>query len=43
MASTELGRVVEHAILPVKPGRETEFEAAFAEAKSIIARIRPGV
>jgi heme-degrading monooxygenase HmoA len=29
--------ILEHAILPVIPGRETEFEAAFAEAKSIIA------
>jgi len=37
MASTQQGRVVEHALLPVKPGREAEFEAAFAQAKSIIA------
>jgi heme-degrading monooxygenase HmoA len=29
--------ILEHAILPVIPGRETEFEAAFADAKSIIA------
>lgn len=28
--------ILEHAILPVIPGREAEFEAAFAEAKSII-------
>ena len=37
MNQTAHGRVIEHALLPVKPGRETEFEAAFAEAKSIIA------
>lgn len=41
MASTEHGRVIEHAILPVKSGREAEFEMAFAEAKSIIAAM-PG-
>jgi heme-degrading monooxygenase HmoA len=29
--------ILEHAILPVIPGREADFEAAFAEAKSIIA------
>jgi heme-degrading monooxygenase HmoA len=28
--------IVEHAVLPVKPGRERDFEAAFAEAKSLI-------
>lgn len=33
--------ILEHAILPVIPGREAEFEAAFADAKSIIAG-RPG-
>jgi heme-degrading monooxygenase HmoA len=33
--------ILEHAILPVVPGRETDFEAAFAEAKSIIASM-PG-
>lgn len=27
----------EHALLPVRPGQESEFEAAFAEAKAIIA------
>ena len=27
----------EHALLPVRPGQEAEFEAAFAEAKAIIA------
>src|SRR6187200_1256425 len=33
-----VGRVIlEHAILPVVAGRETAFEAAFAEARSIIA------
>ena len=37
MNQSEQGRVVEHAMLPVKQGREAEFEAAFAEAKSIIA------
>ena len=41
MNQSEQGRVVEHAMLPVKQGREAEFEAAFAEAKSIIAGI-PG-
>jgi heme-degrading monooxygenase HmoA len=29
--------VLEMAVLDVRPGREQEFEAAFAEAKSIIA------
>jgi heme-degrading monooxygenase HmoA len=29
--------ILEHAVLPVLPGREAEFEAAFAEAKSILA------
>jgi len=27
----------EHALLPVRPGQEAAFEAAFAEAKAIIA------
>jgi heme-degrading monooxygenase HmoA len=29
--------ILEHALLPVKPGREAAFEHAFAEAKGIIA------
>jgi heme-degrading monooxygenase HmoA len=29
--------ILEHALLPVVPGREAEFESAFAEAKAIIA------
>lgn len=29
--------ILEHALLPVLPGEETEFEAAFGEAKAIIA------
>ncbi len=29
--------VLEHALLPVVPGREADFEAAFAEARAIIA------
>ncbi len=29
--------ILEHAILPVVPGREADFEVVFAEAKSIIA------
>lgn len=33
--------ILEHAILPVRPGREADFEAAFAEAKPIIASM-PG-
>ena len=33
--------VLEHALLPVIRGRETEFEAAFAEARGIIAAM-PG-
>jgi heme-degrading monooxygenase HmoA len=28
--------ILEQAVLPVRPGSEAEFEAAFAEAKSII-------
>ena len=33
--------ILEHAILPVVPGREADFEAAFAEAKAIIGSM-PG-
>ncbi len=33
--------ILEHAVLPVVPGREAEFEAAFDEAKEIIAAM-PG-
>jgi heme-degrading monooxygenase HmoA len=33
--------ILEHALLPVKPGEETDFESAFAEAKAIIAAM-PG-
>ncbi|RZS65625.1 heme-degrading monooxygenase HmoA [Agromyces ramosus] len=33
--------ILEHAILPVTPGREADFEAAFAGAKPIIASM-PG-
>lgn len=33
--------ILEHAILPVVPGQEREFEAAFAEAKAIISAM-PG-
>jgi heme-degrading monooxygenase HmoA len=29
--------ILEHALLPVKPGEEAAFEAAFARAKPIIA------
>ena len=29
--------ILEHAVLPVVPGREADFEVAFAEAKPIIA------
>ncbi len=32
--------IVEHALLPVTPGREVEFEAAFVEARTIIASMR---
>ena len=33
----ETGRVItEHALLPVIPGREIDFERAFAEARAII-------
>lgn len=28
--------ILEHALLPVKPGQEAAFEAAFAEAKALI-------
>ena len=33
--------ILEQAVLPVIPGREAEFEAAFADAKKIIAS-QPG-
>ena len=33
--------ILEHALLPVIPGREAQFEQAFAEARQIIAAM-PG-
>lgn len=33
--------ILEHALLPVVPGREADFETAFAEARTIIAAM-PG-
>jgi heme-degrading monooxygenase HmoA len=33
--------ILEHAILPVIPGREAEFEAAFSQASVVISRM-PG-
>jgi heme-degrading monooxygenase HmoA len=33
--------IIEHALLPVVPGREAEFESKFAEAKAIISAM-PG-
>ncbi|KQX07498.1 MULTISPECIES: antibiotic biosynthesis monooxygenase family protein [unclassified Leifsonia] len=33
--------ILEHVVLPVRPGRESEFESAFAEARTIIERM-PG-
>ena len=33
--------ILEHALLPVVPGREAEFETVFAEAKQIISSM-PG-
>jgi len=33
--------ILEHALLPVKPGEEADFESAFAEATAIIA-VMPG-
>ena len=41
MTTEQHGRIIEHAILAIKPGRESEFEAAFATAKHIISRM-PG-
>lgn len=32
--------ILEHALLDVVPGRETEFEAAFVDAKAIIASMK---
>ena len=29
--------ILEHALLPVRPGQETDFESAFATAKDIIS------
>ena len=29
--------VIEHALLPVRPGTAADFEAAFAEARAVIA------
>lgn len=36
-ARHKAGGIREHALLPVKPGLEAEFEEAFAGAKTIIA------
>ena len=33
--------VLEHAILPVRPGLEADFETAFGEARPLIS-VRPG-
>ena len=35
--------VIEHALLPVRPGMEVEFEAAVAEARPLIGsrRVQP--
>ncbi|MGB3285381.1 MULTISPECIES: antibiotic biosynthesis monooxygenase family protein [Mycobacteriaceae] len=33
--------IVEHGVLPIRPGREAEFEAAFATARPLIAA-QPG-
>ncbi|WP_022894740.1 antibiotic biosynthesis monooxygenase family protein [Agromyces subbeticus] len=33
--------ILEHAVLPVEPGREADFERAFAEATAIISSM-PG-
>jgi heme-degrading monooxygenase HmoA len=33
--------ILEHALLPVKPGEEVDFETAFAEATALIAAM-PG-
>jgi heme-degrading monooxygenase HmoA len=33
--------ILEHAVLPVLPGQETDFEAAFAQARPIISAM-PG-
>ena len=32
--------ILEHALLPVKPGREEEFVAVFGEAKQIISSMK---
>ena len=32
--------ILEHALLPVRPGTESEFQHAFAEAKRIISAAR---
>lgn len=36
-----MGVIVEHGVLPIRPGREAEFEAAFATARSLISA-QPG-
>lgn len=33
--------ILEHAVLPVRPGAEADFEAAFARARPLIA-VQPG-
>ncbi|MEB3052323.1 antibiotic biosynthesis monooxygenase [Mycolicibacter sp. MYC123] len=33
--------IVEHGVLPIRPGSEAEFEAAFAQARPLIAA-QPG-
>lgn len=33
--------IVEHGVLPIRPGREADFEAAFAKARPLIS-VQPG-
>src|SRR3712207_4176280 len=42
MARSVVPVILENALLPVRPGQAAAFEAAFAEAKAIIAAM-PGV
>lgn len=34
------GAILEHALLRIEPGREPQFEAAFSEARRVVARAK---
>lgn len=39
-ARHDVGMILEHALLDVRPGHQAEFEAAFAQARDIVSSAR---